>query len=645
MNSYFDSPIFVKDGSRIVREIATLDDAIIDTSGLVLGRVAGVSLSGGASQLDNAGTIRNLSGLSSDLAIEGNGGATAISNTNLVTGTVDLGAFGNSFTNSGIWNTANGTNSFGALTLGNSVINTGTIIASDNPAAVQTTVFAGLNTFTNAGALTMQDGLAGDRTVVSGNYVGGQGGTVLLDTYLGADGSPSDLLHIQGNTAGSSFLRVANAGGPGALTTSDGIQVVQVDGASDGLFSLVSDYEIAGQRAVVGGAYAYTLWKNGVTTPTDGDWYLRSQLSNPVIPGEPEPPVDPGEPTQPEGPLYQAGVPSYEAYPQVLQSLNGLSTLQQRLRNRYWSAAGNVVVEQGDGPGIAEATPSLDGSVSVGDRGVWGRIEGVYSRFDPKVSTSSTDYDIDTFWMQAGLDGQFYESDAGRLIGGITVHYGHATADVSSFYGNGDIDTDGYGFGGNLTWYGTNGFYIDGQAEVTWYASDLSSQLAERNLVEGNNGIGYALSLETGKRIDIDGNWTITPQAQLVYSAVEFDSFNDPFGARVSLDRDDSLSGRLGLSIDRENSWYGDNGLISRSHIYGIANLYYEFLDGSRVDVDGTKFSSRDNRVWGGVGIGGSYNWNEDKYSIYGEGAVNTSLVDFGDSYALKGAVGFRVKW
>ncbi|MEP7452730.1 DUF982 domain-containing protein [Phyllobacterium sp. SB3] len=28
MNIYFESPIFVKDGSRIVREIATLDDAI-----------------------------------------------------------------------------------------------------------------------------------------------------------------------------------------------------------------------------------------------------------------------------------------------------------------------------------------------------------------------------------------------------------------------------------------------------------------------------------------------------------------------------------------------------------------------------------------------------------------------------------------
>ena len=49
--------------------------------------------------------------------------------------------------------------------------------------------------------------------------------------------------------------------------------------------------------------------------------------------------------------------------------------------------------------------------------------------------------------------------------------------------------------------------------------------------------------------------------------------------------------------------------------------------------------------LWGEAGLGGSYNWDDDKYSIYGEGSVMTSLADFGDSYALKGTAGFRVKW
>ncbi|WP_164895994.1 autotransporter outer membrane beta-barrel domain-containing protein [Rhizobium hidalgonense] len=45
-----------------------------------------------------------------------------------------------------------------------------------------------------------------------------------------------------------------------------------------------------------------------------------------------------------------------------------------------------------------------------------------------------------------------------------------------------------------------------------------------------------------------------TPQAQLVYSSVDFDTFNDQFGARVSLQDGDSLLGRLGLALDREES-------------------------------------------------------------------------------------------
>ncbi len=47
----------------------------------------------------------------------------------------------------------------------------------------------------------------------------------------------------------------------------------------------------------------------------------------------------------------------------------------------------------------------------------------------------------------------------------------------------------------------------------------------------------------------------------------------------------------------------------------------------------------------GGIGIGGSYNRNDDKYSIYGEGLVNTRLNNSTDNHSLKGNIGFRVKW
>jgi fibronectin-binding autotransporter adhesin len=128
---------------------------------------------------------------------------------------------------------------------------------------------------------------------VAGNYTG-NGGTLQIESVLGGDASPTDRLVVTGNTAGSTNVRVINLGGGGAQTV-EGVKIIDVGGASNGAFSLLGDYVIQGQQAVVGGAYAYTLQKNGVSTPTDGDWYLRSSLINPP-------------PAAPAGPLYQPGV-------------------------------------------------------------------------------------------------------------------------------------------------------------------------------------------------------------------------------------------------------------------------------------------------------------------------------------------------
>ena len=215
------------------------------------------------------------------------------------------------------------------------------------------------------------------------------------------------------------------------------------------------------------------------------------------------------------------------------------------------SGAGNGMLSQGDGPGTIEPArqPSDGRPAFVEGRGLWARIEGAHGRFDPRTSTSATDYDLDTWKIQSGLDGQLYESESGKLIGSLTAQYGNASADISSLFGNGEIDTDGYGLGGTLTWHGQKGFYLDGQAQATRYESDLSSDVLG-SLSNGNDGFGYAFSLETGKRLALNQSRTLTPQAQLAYSNVDFDAFADPFGANVSLGTGESLKGRLGLSAD-----------------------------------------------------------------------------------------------
>lgn len=318
-----------------------------------------------------------------------------------------------------------------------------------------------------------------------------------------------------------------------------------------------------------------------------------------------------------------------------------LPTMQQRVGNRYWG-----VVDENEGEASCGALTTTYNCPVIEGQGVWTRIEGLHSRLDPSSSTSATRYDVDLWKLQAGVDGLLHEADDGSLlIGGLNLQYGRAWSDVSSVFGRGGIGTTGYGLGATLTWLDENGFYVDGQATATWFDSDLSSRTAGSTLADGSRGFGYALSVETGKKIALDDEWTTTPQFQLMYSHVRFDAFDDEFGARVSSDRGESLIGRLGITADREHNWLDDDGKLRRTHLYGIANLYYEFLDGSEVNVAGVGFASRNDRLWGGIGLGGSYNWDDDKYSVYGEVSANTSLESFGDSYSIQGTVGLRLRW
>jgi len=511
------------------------------------------------------------------------------------------------------------------------------------------------DTLNEAGGIIAPGNSIGTLTI-DGNYHG-NGGVLEIEAALGDDNSAADMLVITGDATGNTDVVVINDNGAGAPTV-NGIRIIEVGGTSNAdAFALRSSYEIEGQKVVVVGAYAYALYQGGVSTPTDGDWYLRSALApkdpEPENPGNnPGTPPDSSDPdtnphtnpgtdpstgpgTQPGGgsetggenpkPVYQAGVPVYEAYAQSLLSANGLPTLQQRVGNRYWS-------EQ-----------NADANSGNKSANIWGRIEGSHSRYEPQTSKTLDHYDADIWKMQAGIDGQFIENENGKLIGGLTVQYARISTDASSFYGNGKIDTNGYGVGGTLTWYGSNGFYLDAQAQATWYRSDLSSANANSGLTDGNKGFGYALSAETGQRFALSDRWSLTPQAQLAYSSIDLDGFKDGFGSLVSFDRADSLQGRIGLSADYQTSHTGNDGKAVRTHAYGIANLYQEFLDGSRVKVSGVNFDTRNQRTWGGLGAGGTHSWADGKYSLYGEVSVNTSLQDFADSYSMNGTVGFKV--
>ncbi|WP_041169655.1 autotransporter outer membrane beta-barrel domain-containing protein [Sinorhizobium meliloti] len=337
-------------------------------------------------------------------------------------------------------------------------------------------------------------------------------------------------------------------------------------------------------------------------------------------------------------PSYNQGVPVYETYARNLLGFIQLPTLRRRASGERVPALRSC----GSVPLNVEGNQT---AVCAEDNTVWARIDGTRAHVEPEESGARvSEYDSRSWLLQAGIDALLHSSGKGELIGGLTAHYGGINTDVSSFYGDGSIDTRGYGLGATLTWYGQNGFYLDGQGQLTRFDSDLDSDILGR-LADGNDGLGYAVSIEAGHRIGLGDTWALTPQAQLVYTSVNFDDFVDPYGARVSLDDGNSLRGRIGLALDREQQWQGAEGDGRSSRLYGTIDLYREFLGDTRADVSGVSFGIEADDWIGEIGIGGSYNWGDDKYSLYGEARASTGLSDFGGSYAVRASVGLKMKF
>jgi type V secretory pathway adhesin AidA len=62
-----------------------------------------------------------------------------------------------------------------------------------------------------------------------------------------------------------------------------------------------------------------------------------------------------------------------------------------------------------------------------------------------------------------------------------------------------------------------------------------------------------------------------------------------------------------------------------------------------KVDVNGVKLVRDPAATSGGVGVGLSRNWKDDRYSLYGEVETETALKHFGDSWMVHGTIGLRM--
>ena len=548
----------------------------------------------------------------------------------------------------GLLNTPEVTIATGARLEGQGIVGNSMNVQLNNPDA---TVAANLTTIINNG--TIAPGLERfnntfDSTdsqfvplTLAGNYKAGKGAAVEIHTELLDDVSNHGSLTIDGvidpasDKSGTGVV-VIHQGGNGA-TTNHGIEIIRLRGNNskiaqadlikqlDENFHLVTDFKTnKGQNAVVAGAYSYIM-------ESDKDWYgdlnnqaglfLRNATNN-----------DGSRVLHPATPLY-------ESYSLILGSLNKLPTLEQRVGHRPWLNDKNGY-EAGYDRGKTDGSP----------QNVWMRVEGMKGYYEPDLDSnkgSTSSYRLRFSRVNVGVDTPIYENaDGSRLIAGINGNMSKAWSDINSIHGSGDITTSGYGLGATLTWYNHNGFYTDAQAWHNWYKSDIDSNTITTDLdqVKGNHAKGYALSLEVGRIFDLNQHWSLTPQAQIAYSRVNFDSFTDLQNSMIINEKDYiGLEGRLGLALNYEKSHLDSSGKIKRNKLYILGNIHQEFKGDSTVSVSGVDYESKMNNTWVSVGVGGSHNWNNDKYSIYGELSLASSTKKFGEEYEVAGEIGLRI--
>lgn len=479
------------------------------------------------------------------------------------------------------------------------------------------------------------------------NYTGANG-RIGLNTFLGADGSPSDRLVINGGTAsGASLLRITNTTGAGGRTSGNGIQVVQV---LNGGTTTVSSFALAGEARA--GAFDYFLFRGGRVAGTDpNDWFLRSEFTIPPGGGgggggEGGLPPDPPPTVLPPGtyPIIGPGLATYGAVQPMARQIGlaTLGTLNQRI---------------GDTMTILNAGTDPSDWVRSDWARVFGQqINGHYQAFaDPRTDGWLAGFQggID-LWRGSIIPGH-------RDSAGLYFAYTQARAEVTGLVTNpaatgymltqtGTNDIQAYSAGGYWTHYGPTGWYIDAILQGTLYRGNATTPFTELPL----RGSGFAASLETGYPIPLPlgPGFVLEPQAQIIWQRVSFDDASD--WQRVSFDGSHDRLGPVGLGTT--SGPVGRLGLRGQWSVASSNGMLWQPSAGfnywrswgaeatTTFGIDQVKLLQKMQSVEAFVGFTGKLDKSYSVYAQFGYQFDVGSTVNAGPQGA-KGTAGIRYNW
>jgi len=451
---------------------------------------------------------------------------------------------------------------------------------------------------TNAGSIQIGGQGVGNQLVVAGNYTGNNG-LIRLNSTLGADGSPSDRLVLDGGTAsGTTGLVITNVGGGGLPIVSDGIEVIR---AQNGATSTASAFSLA--APVKAGVYEYYLAKGGLSGGTQENWYLRNFL------------VENNVPTTP---LFRREAPIYSEFGNVARELGlqQLGTFRDRRSDQ-------IMAEN------AELAPS------------WMRVWGSDTELSPASSLDQS-FDGSMFGFQFGHDLYRTETDHGHrnqfgVMGGVA----RAIGDVDGFASGrenlhvGNLAINQYSLGGYWTHLAPGGWYTDLTLTGSVLRIDGQSNDGGGDKTDGNAITG---AIETGLPIHLGERLVFEPQAQLVWQRLWIDDLNDGYST-VGFEENNTYRARLGATLRSDITM---NNMQWQPYIKANVLRYFGNEDETTFG-GGSVMRTRVGQTSGqlAAGIVGKLNAFS---SVYATASYQTNLDDQ-DQRILAGNVGVQLLW
>lgn len=191
-------------------------------------------------------------------------------------------------------------------------------------------------------------------------------------------------------------------------------------------------------------------------------------------------------------------------------------------------------------------------------------------------------------------------------------HYGAAVShnDGQTTYTHGDGENRSTSLSLYGTWLGDKGHYADIVLKQGRLSNDFDIYTEAGHTSGDYDAWGTSLSGEYGMKVDIDGGWYVTPQAQLTLMRIGGEDYTTNNGIKVNQDSLESAVGRVGFEVGKRIS---DSGSI-----YAKASLLHDFAGSADTYLSHKGLTNSYHQdigdTWCEAGIGFNYKTSENSY-------------------------------